>query len=119
MHWLGATGKLSRWSRRRDRQREHNGKHNMANSVDVTPATPVGPYQGQHSEGRSIGAHRVRESFNPSQDNTVDKINRLSADLIDLCETLKPMDVRCASLAQTAYEDAAMWAVKAATTPKA
>lgn len=79
------------------------------------------PYAGQQggAAGRSIGAHRVRESFNPSQDSTVDKIKRLSADLIDLCETLKPLDARCAALAQTAYEDAAMWAVKAATTPKA
>lgn len=63
----------------------------------------------------SIGAHRVRESFNPSQDNVVDKIKRYTADLIDLCEDLKTLDPRLASLAQTAYEEAAMWAVKAAT----
>lgn len=63
----------------------------------------------------SIGAQRVRESFNPSQDNVVDKIKRYTADLIDLCEDLKPLDPRLASLAQTAYEEAAMWAVKAAT----
>jgi hypothetical protein len=35
--------------------------------------------------------------------------------MIDLCETLKAKDARLASLAQTHYEDAAMWAVKAAT----
>jgi hypothetical protein len=68
----------------------------------------------------SIGAERVRESFFPSQDNMVDTINRYTADLIDLCEGLKHLDPRLAALAQTAYEEAAMWAVKAATTePKA
>jgi len=66
----------------------------------------------------SIGALRVRESFNPSKDSMVDKIKRHTADLIDLCEELKPLDGRLAALAQTAYEEAAMWAVKAATTPK-
>jgi len=66
----------------------------------------------------SIGSDRVRESFNPSQDNMVDKIKRYTADLIDLCEDLRPLDGRLASLAQTAYEEAAMWAVKAATTNK-
>ena len=66
----------------------------------------------------SLGAQRVRESFNPSKDGMVDKIKRYSADLIDLCEDLKSLDPRLAALAQTAYEEAAMWAVKAATTPK-
>ena len=66
----------------------------------------------------SLGAERVRESFNPSKDNMVDKLKRYTADLIDLCEDLKHLDPRCADLAQTAYEEAAMWAVKAATTKK-
>lgn len=66
----------------------------------------------------SIGAQRVREDFNPSNDNVVDKIKRYTADLIDLCEDLKPLDPRLAALAQTSYEEAAMWAVKAATTKK-
>jgi hypothetical protein len=48
----------------------------------------------------------------------VTKIKRYTADLIDLCEDLKNLDPRLASLAQTAYEEAAMWAVKAATTKK-
>jgi hypothetical protein len=74
------------------------------------------PDTGQTSG--SIGAHRVRESFNPSQDSLVDKIKRYTADLIDLCEEMKEMEPRLASLAQTAYEEAAMWAVKAATTKK-
>jgi len=67
-------------------------------------------------DGMSLGANRVRESFNPSGNVMVDKIKRYTADLIDLCEELKNKDPRLAALAQTAYEEAAMWAVKAATT---
>jgi len=63
----------------------------------------------------TIGEERVRLSFNPSSNPDVDKIKRLSADLIDACELLKPKEPRLAALAQTAYEEAAMWAVKAAT----
>jgi hypothetical protein len=66
----------------------------------------------------SIGAQRVREDFNPSGDTVVNKIKRYTADLIDLCEDLKQLDPRLAALAQTSYEEAAMWAVKAATTKK-
>ena len=71
----------------------------------------------------SIGAARVRESFNPSQDNMVHKIKRYTADLIDLChhETDEVYDgetQRLWSLAMTAYEEAAMWATKAATAEK-
>ncbi len=71
----------------------------------------------------SIGAQRVRESFNPSKDNLVDKIKRYTADLIDLCNAENdkhedPEKGRLYSLAMTAYEEAAMWAVKAATTAK-
>ncbi len=64
---------------------------------------------------QTFGEQRVRASFNPSADSTVDQIKEKTADLIDLCEALKPKDGRLASLAQTAYEEAAMWAVKAAT----
>lgn len=71
-----------------------------------------------HQTTGSLGAHRVRESFNPSEDDMVDKIKRHTADLIDLCEELKQIEPRLASLAQTSYEEAAMWAVKAATTKK-
>jgi hypothetical protein len=63
----------------------------------------------------SVGEDRVRTKFNPSADTVVDRIKQKSAELIDLCETLKAKDARLASLAQTHYEDAAMWAVKAAT----
>lgn len=63
----------------------------------------------------SIGEDRVRTSFNPSADTIVDQIKQQTAVLINTCEKLKERDVRLASLAQTAYEEAAMWAVKAAT----
>lgn len=66
----------------------------------------------------SIGEDRVRVKFNPSADSIVDQIKQKTAELIDLCETLKPLDGRLASLAQTSYEEAAMWAVKAATASK-
>lgn len=83
------------------------------------------------------GEYRVGINFNPSGDDLVGKIKRQTADLIDLIETISlpelteemtddewavGMDhtseiVRLKSLAQTNVEDAAMWAVKAATKP--
>jgi hypothetical protein len=63
----------------------------------------------------SIGEDRVRVKFNPSAEGDVDQIKQQTARLIDLCEELKAKDPRLASLAQTSYEEAAMWAVKAAT----
>lgn len=66
----------------------------------------------------SLGKDRVRAGFNPSSNERVESIKSLTAQLIDVCEDLKPLDPRLAALAQTAYEEAAMWAVKAATTEK-
>jgi len=66
-------------------------------------------------EYQSIGEQRVRTKFNPSDDSVVDQIKQKTAELINLCEELKAKDGRLASLAQTEYETAAMWAVKAAT----
>ena len=66
----------------------------------------------------TLGESRVRISFNPSKDSLVDRFKRLSAELIDLCEEHKSLDPRLAALAQTAYETAAMWAVKLVTTEK-
>ncbi len=63
----------------------------------------------------SIGEKRVRTEFNPDKNSTVDLIKQKTAELINLCETLKGKDARLASLAQTDYENAAMWAVKAET----
>jgi len=67
------------------------------------------------SETKTLGELRVRIDFNVSGSNVVDAIKQKTAELINLCENLKAKDGRLASLAQTAYEDAAMWAVKAAT----
>ena len=69
-------------------------------------------------ESLTLGEIRVRRSFNPSSVSLVDQVKRLSAELIDLCEEHKSLDPRLAALAQTHYEDAAMWAVKLVTTGK-
>lgn len=67
------------------------------------------------SDTLSIGEQRVHTKFNPDANGTVDEIKQKTAELINLCETLKEKDGRLASIAQTEYEAAAMWAVKAAT----
>lgn len=67
------------------------------------------------SKEKTIGEDRVRTTFNPAAADTVDTIKMKTAELINLCEELKSKDPRLASLAQTSYEEAAMWAVKAAT----
>lgn len=86
---------------------------------------------------QSIGQSRVRTSFNPSSESVVDQIKNKSADLIDLLQAMRNDEAsktydktpeekqyvsgevfRLISLAQTAYEEAAMWAVKAATAGK-
>lgn len=64
---------------------------------------------------KTIGEIRVRTEFNPSKDDVVSQLKSKTAELINLCEELKSKDGRLASLAQTAFEEAAMWAVKAAT----
>ncbi len=76
----------------------------------------------------TLGKERVRAGFNPSGDQRVESIKSLTAQLIDICEDIKRNDttppnifaetVRLCSLAQTAYEEAAMWATKAATAGK-
>lgn len=63
----------------------------------------------------AIGEDRVRVAFNPSGSSPVDEIKQKSAELINLCQQFKDKDPRLVALAQTAYEEAAMWAVKAAT----
>jgi hypothetical protein len=77
----------------------------------------------------SKGEYRVGINFNPSNDDMVGQIKRKAADLIDLIETVgmegvapggvvrNPEVARLKALAQTHVEDAAMWAVKAATKP--
>ena len=63
----------------------------------------------------TLGEQRVRVDFNVTSDDVVSQIKQQTAKLIDLVETLKAKDPRLASLAQTEFETAAMWAVKAAT----
>ena len=73
----------------------------------------------------TFGQSRVRISFNPAGNSKVDQIKSLTAELIDLCQTLVPTWIpekqpdpeleRLVELAQKSYEEAAMWAVKAAT----
>lgn len=75
----------------------------------------------------SLGEQRVRTDFNVAGSSKVDAIKQKSADLINMIEELKAeksnngaklLDgefVRLCSLAQTDFENAAMWAVKAAT----
>jgi hypothetical protein len=75
----------------------------------------------------SLGEDRVRIKFNPSDNSLVNQIKQKSAELIDLVEEMKLSAqkasaqsevIRLCALAQTHYEDAAMWAVKAATSEK-
>ncbi len=70
----------------------------------------------------TLGESRVRISFNPSANQLVEEIKRKTAELIDLCDEQytkgDPKGVeagRLWHLAMTHFEDAAMWAVKAAT----
>ena len=71
--------------------------------------------QSQLTRLPTLGEKRVRALFNPSENTVVADIKRQTAALIDLVEGLKNLDPRLAALAQTHYEDAAMWAVKLAT----
>jgi len=68
------------------------------------------------------GETRVRVDFNISGDTIIDKIKKKSAELIDLVDELvitpDGESARVKSLALTDYENAAMWAVKAATYKK-
>jgi hypothetical protein len=70
----------------------------------------------------TLGENRVRTKFNPSADSLVDQIKQKTAELIDLCnknqDGLATEQRRLWALAMTHYEDAAMWAVKAATFDK-
>jgi hypothetical protein len=76
------------------------------------------------------GENKVGSRFNPSGDDTVSKIKRAAADLIDLIEEIETHTpkqdsdkgwqrtheiARLKAVAQTTVEESAMWAVKAAT----
>ena len=65
----------------------------------------------------SIGEDRVVVHEYDSEHGLaiIPELQDKTAELIDICERLKYRDGRLAALAQTAYEQAFMWAVKAAT----
>lgn len=70
----------------------------------------------------TLGDYRVGITFNPSNNREVDAIKRAAADLIDLIDNIQITHeafevTRLKTLAMTYIEDAAMWAVKAATKP--
>lgn len=65
------------------------------------------------------GERLVRVDFNPSQEGIVYDLKRHTAAIIDLVDSIPATNgeaLRLQSLAITAYEQAAMWAVKCATT---
>lgn len=75
---------------------------------------------------KTLGEIRVRTEFNPANNKHVDNIKQKTAELINLVEDISVMSssenpnegsetIRLKKLAQTAYEEAAMWAVKACT----
>lgn len=83
---------------------------------------------------KTLGEKRVRVEFNPSDNDTVSLIKQKSAELINLLEGVKNDEVsktynagpetlkqqsgeklRLIALAQTTFEEAAMWGVKAVT----
>jgi len=69
----------------------------------------------------TLGEKRVRMEFNVNDSSLSEEIKRKSANLIDLLENVKNETKhpdknernRLLTLAQTAYEEAAMWAVHA------
>lgn len=69
----------------------------------------------------SFGQKAVGLTFNPSNDQTVQKVKELYAEIIDLCKQAQltgdvPSErARLFSIAITEAQGAQMWAVKAAT----
>ncbi|OBQ59592.1 hypothetical protein EFV37_22060 [Mesorhizobium loti] len=65
------------------------------------------------------GGYRVGVSFNPRGNAAVDLIKGKAAELIDILQPISENrahpGARCASIAMTEIESAAMWAVKAVT----
>lgn len=83
---------------------------------------------------KTLGEKRVRMDFNVSSSEEVDKIKQKTAELINFLEAVKNDEVsktynetpetlqevsgeklRLIAIAQTVFEEAAMWAVKAVT----
>ena len=65
------------------------------------------------------GEYRIKSAYHPNPGPIIDVIKDKAAELIDLIETIdseaQMERTRLKALAQTAVEEAAMWAVKAAT----
>lgn len=78
----------------------------------VSASAPTSPESGRE---QTVGENRMRTQFNPSNESIVDQLKQKSAELIDLCESLKNKDGRLCALAQTHFELAGMLAVKLAT----
>ena len=72
---------------------------------------------------KTLGEKRVRTDFNPSKEGNVEFIKQKTAELINVLEEFKNDErnnldgeaKRLVSLAQTSFEEAAMWGVKAVT----
>jgi hypothetical protein len=72
---------------------------------------------------QTLGQKRVKADFNPAKNDLVDQIKNKAAELIDLCEQMRintqdgqsgtGEKQRLIALAQTEFENGAMWAVKA------
>lgn len=71
---------------------------------------------------QSLGEYRVGVEFNPSKSELVHQLKQHAAAFINAVEAIGVNGngeiARCKTLAMTAAEDAAMWAVKAATKPE-
>lgn len=81
------------------------------------------PLSGKPERETTMGELLVRAKFNPSGEGIVFDLKRHTAAIIDLVDKIPhvgPQSGRLKALAITSYEEAAMWAVKAATVePKA
>lgn len=72
---------------------------------------------------QTLGEARVRTSFNPSDAGNVSFIKQKTAELINVLEAYKTDErynhsseaLRLIQIAQTSFEEAAMWGVKAVT----
>jgi len=76
--------------------------------------------EGTNSREMTFGEKRVRAAFNPSDNEEVTRFKGNAALAIDMLEMIKMNTEdgetkRLAALAQTAFEEACMWAVKAVT----
>ncbi|MBZ9986072.1 hypothetical protein LB572_03060 [Mesorhizobium sp. BH1-1-5] len=73
----------------------------------------------QNGRALTEGEYRVGINFNPSGNAAVDLVKAKAAELIDILAPIAANrdhpGARCAAVAMTEIESAAMWAVKAVT----